>query len=474
MRILECLGALVVEVDAEGRKLPDGGVRWRVRVVLSYKVRQGATQALKVDVYGRQLMGLIPECRVDLDNGIVMRGRLTGGRRGTDDPDAMSRCNLAGVDVEGGILVTQGAESEVVCDEVIVPLPSSWPLATGGCTTDGHYAQPGLPFSMTCNSVAGRKGTWTSGVLRLLWRDVEIIITDTNRYWKAALDFELTHDAAVMGMRKRSGGVLSWQDVDEVLPLMEEFIGWIGRCKVTIPHVRGYRARRVVYKGWRVRTHAATPAAQSWLPVFNHPDMSAMIDVQGLFNGFARAWTDNAERKGTLHLALQCLRGKERPLGRETASIMYLDHVVRACFLLLREFRDPDDTGKDSNYQKFRRCCAELSIPDLDPWWDDNVEVPKEHHWLWQDRGTRVAELGSLSRALANLRNALVHIDNDRHADRVMSLPSVVQQHLTESALWLAELLMLKVVGYDGAYYNRITMRTETVPWVPRPRETEA
>lgn len=41
MKILECKGEYVMEVDAEERELPDGGVRWPVWVVLSYKVREG-------------------------------------------------------------------------------------------------------------------------------------------------------------------------------------------------------------------------------------------------------------------------------------------------------------------------------------------------------------------------------------------------------------------------------------------------
>lgn len=56
-RILACNGTLAVEANAEGRKPPEG-VQWPpVRVVLSYEVRLGAAQALKVDVYGRQLIG---------------------------------------------------------------------------------------------------------------------------------------------------------------------------------------------------------------------------------------------------------------------------------------------------------------------------------------------------------------------------------------------------------------------------------
>lgn len=142
-----------------------------------------------------------------------------------------------------------------------------------------------------------------------------------------------------MGIRRYGGGVLPRQDINEVLPMMDNFLGWVGRCETTIPHVRGYRRGRVVYNGWRVRTHATAPAGLSWLPSLGHPDEKDEINVQGLFDGFVRVYMDNTERKGSLHLALQNLRSKGRPLGTEMASIMYLDHAVRACFLLLREFR---------------------------------------------------------------------------------------------------------------------------------------
>ena len=474
MKILACMGALAVEVDAEGRRRPDGHSQRPVWVVLSYEVRSGSSQALKVDVWGRQLLGFGHRCRIDLDNGIIMHGGLFGGRSTAEEP-AISRCSLVDVEVEGGILVSQGAENGVAPDEVIVPLPSCHPLGTGACSTFGRFAQPGLPFTMTCDLDVERRGTWTSDVLRLLWRDAEIVITDSNRYWRRFFASELSHGARVMGIRKRGGGVLPWQDIDEVLSIMEKFLGWIGRCEVTMPHVRGYRARRVVYKGWRVRTHV-TAAGGSWLPLFNYPDNGTMIDVQGLFDGFVRVYMDNVERKGSLHLALQYLRSKERPLGRDEASIMYLDHAVRACFLLLRETQCASNTR--ANDEKFRRCCETLHIEDVLPGWDDDADAPKELDWLWE-WPKRQAKPGCLSRALANLRNKVVHIDEPKNARLVMKLPATVQRYLTEVVLWLAELMVLKLVGYGGAYYNRVSTRTEIVPWASRlhigpPRRTNA
>ena len=109
MKILGCKGEYVMEADAKGQELPDGGVPWPVWGVLSYKVREGATQALRVDVYGRSLMGWPGrEDRIELDNGIVLQGSLVGRKVRFDKPNAISHCNLVDVDVEGGCLITQG------------------------------------------------------------------------------------------------------------------------------------------------------------------------------------------------------------------------------------------------------------------------------------------------------------------------------------------------------------------------------
>lgn len=460
MKILECQGQQVIEVDGDegDSRLPP------VKVVVSYKVQRGSAPALKAELHGRLLHTFgAKRTRIDLDDRTVMRGTLLG-RWDARDPNVATRCDLVDIDIKGGLLVTKGAESDVVCDEFIIPLPSCYPLAIGGCATSGYGVRPGSPFSMSRKPAKGQQA-WSSGVLRLLWGDgdIEIIIADSNNYWRRIFDSELTAHAAVMGVRRRDGGILPWQDIHEMLPVMEEFLGWLGRCRMEVAHVRGYRSGRVVYKEWRTRPHVTT--ANSWLPVLNHPDASTAIDVQGLLDGFARAWRANADREGTLHVALQCLRSKERPLGRDEASIMYLDHVVRACFLLLSETRRPNNAR--GNYEKFRRCCEALHVEDVLPGWDDNADAPKELEWLWGEP-RRQAKPGCLSTALANLRNKLTHIDEPKNARLVMKLPATTQRHLTEVALWLAELLMLKIVGYNGAYHDRLTMQTEIVPWATK------
>ena len=45
----------------------------------------------------------------------------------------------------------------------------------------------------------------------------------------------------------------------------------------------------------------------------------------------------------------------------------------------------------------------------------------------------------------------------------LLSLPTPIQHYLVEVSIWLADLMLLKVVGYQGPYLNRLTGESEVV-----------
>lgn len=74
-------------------------------------------------------------------------------------------------------------------------------------------------------------------------------------------------------------------------------------------------------------------------------------------------------------------------------------------------------------------------------------------------------EKGTLDRPLANAENWMLHLEDSDNLRRLLSLPRSIQYYLVEVAIWLADLMVLRVVGYKGFYFNRLSRKTEIVPW---------
>lgn len=70
-----------------------------------------------------------------------------------------------------------------------------------------------------------------------------------------------------------------------------------------------------------------------------------------------------------------------------------------------------------------------------------------------------------MSRPLANVENWLLHLDEPSNAERLLDLGTPVQQYMLEVSVWLADLMLMRMVDYNGWYFNRLSLDAEKVPW---------
>ena len=112
---------------------------------------------------------------------------------------------------------------------------------------------------------------------------------------------------------------------------------------------------------------------------------------------------------------------------------------------------------------------VENELPSLETK-DRDYLIQKHPELWWAENQSRVLEddraKGTLHRPLANVENWLLHIGDPKNAKMLLSLPKWLQQYLLDVSIWLADLMLLKVVGYGGFYFNRLTRETQTVPWM--------
>ena len=407
--------------------------------------------------------------RLILDNGIVLTGRTYGGHLGAGSPD-ITKVRL--IDVEEQKIElhpTRASNALQEIDAVMFGTVSSYPLGHGVCRNG--VARPGFPFSFTTEFPRNMPTTWSTAALRLCHECHEITLVGTTSYWRKLVEpGQLYHDA-IIGLRRCDRAALNWNDVNGIATLISNFIGWINHCMAPVFHTKAYNKGRLVYKGYNLHPHVTVRRdAFSWLPSHGTKNGQNLHsdDLQDLLSLFADACNRNERDNGIFHIALDMLRSRSKGSARLNPPVSYMRDTFGACGILVSLLigASSSRSRRDVIWACLKKICVEDKLPLRDR--DDFDWIVRNHPILWWGvkRGKVLDdEKGTLSRPLANVENWLLHMDDPKNAQMLMSLPDSLLQYLVEVSIWLADLMTLKVVGYSGSYFNRLSRETELVPW---------
>ena len=473
--IFNTTGKLHWVTDANGDPVKNNWPAWNVAVEAKYELRPSPHQPLVLDVYGYNLVAST-QCtyKLVLDNGVVLTGRGGGGgsfRSG--EPPKLQNIWMFDVDQRKLELhPTEGTSHTPDIDAAVFGVVSSRPFGIGS-----GFARPSMPFTYTTNPDRLRR--WTTQALRIHHRDLEITVVGTSDYWRKLVDSRSLHHESIVGIRRAGGSDLPWKDLDDFTHLLSNFIGWLNHCAAPVFHIKGYNRGRLVYRGYDLHSHASVQRDSfSWFPeqgVLDNGGGPAQGDIyadlmQDLLHRFATAWEDSVAAKGTFHIALQMLRGGAKGGPRAGPSITYLRDAFTACAMAERMLTGK--SGRSGRQAQIARCLKEIHVGDKLPGLDQQQTdfAVRQHPELWRAANQgRVLEdersRATMSRPLANIDNWLLHIDDPHNAKRLLGLATPVQRYLVEVSIWLADLMLMKVVGYNGWYLNRLSMVAERVPW---------
>ena len=472
-------GTLYWLEDANGDPIPEQSVfAHPVTAHVKYELRPWPQQPLFVDLYAHGLMGFgQTRHRLELENGVVLTGRIVGGASGGRATESVQKVKMIDVE-ESTIQIDQDSSdsSSPEIDAAVFAVISSDPLGSGSCTNG--WARPGLPFSFveSLPQLDELKGTWSGSALRLCHGELEISLVPSSIYWKRLVDRSSLHHDSIIGIRRHDGGILSWREFNVVTSLLSYFIGWINHCTSPIFHIKAYRRGRLVYRGYKVHPHATVHrSGSSWLPRFALEDADGNTGihaemVEHALTAFAKAWDTNANNNGTLHIALQLLRSQEKGTRQADPSLLYLRDAFGAISIIVGMLVGPNPSR--GRHQTMLESLAQVKVPDRLPLKNWRAELATNHTDLWRAANLgrqvqqREVQNATLSRPLANVENWLLHIDDPKNARYLLTLPGPVQEYFLKVAIWLADLMVLKVIDYEGTYFNRLTGKTECVPWV--------
>ena len=327
--------------DASGNPVNGQWPAWDVAVDLKYELRPSPHQPLVVDVYGRELFGS-PQCtyKLILDNGVVLTGRASGGMIKSGEPPTIRKIRM--FDVNESLIQlypSHAADTPQEIDSAVFGVVSSHPLRE----VSNGFASPSRPFTFTKKPDQLR--AWSTEALRLRYCDLEIMVVGTSNYWRRLVDIRALNHESIVGVQRTDGGVLSWEELNDLTQLLSNFLGWLNHCAAPVFQIKCYRKGRLVYRGYDLHPHATVQRdSYSWFPSHGAKELDSQelggdfyADLlQDLFNGFAKVWDDNRANNGTFHVALQLLRGGDRGGPRSRPSVGYLRDAFTACAILER------------------------------------------------------------------------------------------------------------------------------------------
>ena len=446
--------------DAHGKPVSrESSVGLSVFAEIKYELRPYPHQPLNVEIYGRNLPGFgQTKERLELDNGVILTGRAHGGRIG-GKRDEISKIRLLDIEEQKiELWPTDVSSNPSSVDAIIFGVVSSNPLGYDNCSNGA--AQPGFPFSFRESIPDNCKRRWSNFALRLNYERLEITFVETSNYWRRFVGSGPLHHDMIAGIRRCDGRILDWDEINRATSLLSKFLGWINHCSSPVFHIKGYRNGKLVYRGFNLHPHATDCRDEfSWLPMsipnFDHANSTQMI--QSLLNKFAISLADNDEQSGVFHIALDMLRSRSKGYPRHRAAIRYLSDTCSACRILVSILIRPERCT--TRCVAISKCLKVIGIEDKIPLSskDDRDWVVENCAQLWsKPRQDEILEdeKGTLSRSLSNLENWLVHIDEPENADKLLNIPNSIQQLFVEVAAWLADLMVLKVLGYEGWYFT--------------------
>ena len=465
-------GTLEFIEDGDGKAV-DSDLKWAVQAHLQYELQPSPRQPLIVNIYGQNLVWMGNSiARLVLHDGVT----LTGPTHGVGNILAVDR--LVMFDVREklfGLQPAGGDQPPEELDSVVFGVVSSSPLGRGSCTTRG-WSRPGRPFQFIEGALpeerVGKGLRWTAGsTLRISHREFEIWFAPTSKYWKGIVHTRSLQHESIVGIRRKDRGVFTWDDFNEIADLVTNFTGWVNHCVSPVFHLKAYRKGKLVYRGYHLYPHPTVQRDRfSWLPLFPPDDHTGRLDfmVEQAFEGFATTWEKSRNNKGLFHIALQLLRSKEKGAPGSRPSILYLRDTFGAISILTSMLVGSNPNR--SRHDTMMKCIKRLSLADRIPDPKGRRYLSKGFPELWTARkGGAIQEnersKGTLSRPLANVENWLVHLENSQNAKKLLGLGTARQSYFVEASIWLADLMLLRVVGYEGYYLDRLTGKVREVPW---------
>lgn len=260
--------------------------------------------------------------------------------------------------------------------------------------------------------------------------------------------FAVTHLGEIV---RDDGGLIPVSEAQKVLAGLLLFFSFAsGAWSPPILPVGFDENGQHVWECWdppRVSSYIYTP---SWF------DRQNGQHLEMLWPGFMRLWA-NEEWQQAIHEAVYWYLNSNNHLrGIDAGIILTQAAIERLSFTYVVEMNkllSLDGFKKASAADRFRLLFSSLGIPlDIPPQLKELTQLASAHNWADSPQG------------LTEMRNERVHVEHKKRGQFDKAL-----YEAWNLGLWYAEMVVLRLCGYDGEYGNRLVGRSPgqvvKVPW---------
>jgi hypothetical protein len=313
----------------------------------------------------------------------------------------------------------------------------------------------GDPLHGISSHPAGRSGnTYWRGRLTLRTAD-----------WLIDLDLRIDHQAVYARLKEQGGyeithaGVLrrengtpfSGRDAEEILDALGEFLGLA--CGAWAPPIAAIGLDEDEQLVWLELKRRWTSPWRSHLRSFD-------LHKHELSDAFACYFARRSDPtwKESLRVATQIYVEANGPITVDTSLVL-----AQSALELISWVRFVDELGthEATDFDGLR---PSERLRELLAWLDVEPTIPPQHTALASEAANQNWADGP--HAIGAMRNALIH---PRQRERLLRTPSIARIELQELALWYVELAVLRLIDFNGSYFNRLgekaTGIVEPVPW---------
>jgi hypothetical protein len=200
---------------------------------------------------------------------------------------------------------------------------------------------------------------------------------------------------------------------------------------------------------------------RSWFPKLDYGVVQPLSDA---FSGLISLWDDALWREPIKNAVHWYIEANTNAGGVEGGIIL----VQTALELLSWVYLVEDDSSAVMSAKKFNELSAEKRILSLLEKLTIPTELPEQ--LLALSSAATLVEAENGVGALVSLRNAIVHPKRSRRQTITeVGVPARIEA--LSVGLWYLELVLLKLIGYNGVYWSRLRSGNneqvrDTVPWM--------
>lgn len=260
--------------------------------------------------------------------------------------------------------------------------------------------------------------------------------------------YAFTHTAKLQRIEERT---FTHEEALEILNGLSYFLAFVRGMWVGPFFPVGFdSSNNCIWEQWNFYKASKYKANTSWFPLHKPQNLTTA------YVGFMKRWTD-PDLQEPLKLAIHWYLESNLQAGGIEGSII----IAQAAFELLYEFLFPSSTKIDA-YKKLEKLCSEAKLPL------DFNDKPCDANLLKNLIGFASDKKITLPKAITEIRNLITHPKLKKNGTSILhSAP--LRQETWRVSLWYLELLLLRLLNYDGLYKNRTKFNWEgdydKLPW---------